>query len=153
MKDDGENVEFFRGLVEWSEGDTCFFTNYWTWAEHTGDAIERFRTYARSIGIDDLFIMGIEPFDHEALPEETISGDNNIFVSDTAHGAPTEQTFRLPYGVALSLEKGPHDSDQFAVGHSIEEDDDGLIELAAVVEEQSLLSFYIRLVEELPEVK
>src|SRR5215813_11961795 len=88
MKDDGENVEFFRGLVEWSEGDTCFFTNYWTWAEHTGDAIERFRTYARSIGIDDLFIVGIEPFDHEALPEETISGDNNIFVSDTAHGAP-----------------------------------------------------------------
>jgi hypothetical protein len=153
MKNDHENGEFFGALVEWSEGDTSFFTNYWTWAEHIGDAIERIRAHARQIGTDDLIVVEIEPYDYENLPDETISEGNTLFVSDTKHAFPTEQSFRLPYGVVLSAVKGPHHSDESAIGHSIEEHEDGLIELAAVVEEQSLLSLYVRLAEQLPDIE
>ena len=61
MKKDHENMEFFRALVEWSELDSSFFTNYWAWAEHIGDAIERIRTDAGRTGIADLTVAGIEP--------------------------------------------------------------------------------------------
>jgi len=153
MKKDHENMEFFRALVEWSERDSSFFTNYWAWAEHIGDAIERIRTDAGRTGIADLTVAGIEPYDFEDLPDNVTTKDDTIFISDTKHAFPTEQNFSLPYGVVLSLKKGPHDSDEFAIGHSIQEDDDGLIEMAAVVDEPSLLSLYIRLVDTLPDIK
>jgi len=155
MKDDHENVEFFRALVQWSEGDSSFFTNYWTWAEHIGEAIERIRMDARRTGIADLIVAGIEPYDFGDLPDEVTSDDETIFISDTRHAFPTEQSFsfRLPYGVVLSVEQGPHDSDEFAIGHSIQEYDDGLIELAAVVEEPALVSLYIRLIDKLPDIE
>ena len=152
MKTYHENVEFFRALVKWSEGDTSFFTTYWTWAEHIGDAIERIQGDASRPGIDDLIVAEIGPCDFGDLPDEVTSNDDNIFVSDTRHAFPTEHSFRLPYGVVLSVEQGPHDSDEFAIGHSIQEYDDGLIELAAVVEEPALLSLYIRLIDKLPDI-
>jgi hypothetical protein len=153
MNTDDLNMEFFRALVEWSEDGRSCFRTYWTWAEHIGDAIERIRCCANNAGIDDPIVGEIEPVDIEDLAEESISNDDITFASGTVHSAPFESAFRIPYGVALSLAKGPHDPKDLAVGHLVKAEEEGLIELEAVVEEASLLRVYLHLVRRLPDIE
>jgi hypothetical protein len=69
------------------------------------------------------------------------------------HSSPLEPAFRIPYGVVLSLAKGPHDPEELAVGHLVQTDEEGLVELQAVVEEASLLNVYLYLVGKLADIE
>lgn len=146
-------MEFYTALAKWSGGKVSYFRAFWTWADQIGVAIENILRCAEGMRIPAPRVAELDPFEFEDLPNTAFSDDGVTYVSDTSHSFPTELSFELPSGVVFSSIEGPHDVGEIDVGYSVDEPDEGLTTLRAVVDEESLVGTYLHLVEALPDIQ
>lgn len=141
-------------MIEWSEGDVSFICSVWAWGSHIGEAVHKMLDCARQNRIVDPYLCQIDYYEYE-LPESAISNDDGLtFIDNTEESFPTEYVYRLPHGVILVPEEHELDEADIEPGYRIwPEDDEGLIEITAVVEEQDLLDVYFDLVAILDEIR
>lgn len=149
-----EKMEFYTCLIEWSEGSTSYVRVFWAWASHLGAALEKMRKLAKDIGIENPVLSQTDPYELDNLPATAITEDGGLtYVSDTVHSFPTESSFALPYGVIHSCLEGEHEMDEIVPGFEISENEGGLVELEAVVEESNLIRIYLDAVATLSDVR
>lgn len=147
-------TEFYTCLIEWSEGPTSYVRVFWAWASHLGEALEKMRKVAKGMGIGNPVLAQADPYEFDNLPATAVTEDGGAtYVSDTEHSFPTENNFTLPYGVIHSCLEGEHETDEIVTGFEISQNEGGLIELEAVVEESELISVYLDAVAALSDVR
>lgn len=145
---------FYNCLIEWSEGDESNLRNFWTWAEDIGEAIEKIYEGANKLDIKNPIARYIDFYDFDELPDEVFSiNDGNVFVAEEFHIFPTEYCYKIPTGVILSFEECEFDDTQIEPGFDLNDYENGLIEIEAVVEEPEILKVYLDLIEVLPEIR
>ncbi|MCP9493614.1 MAG: hypothetical protein MSG64_04070 [Pyrinomonadaceae bacterium MAG19_C2-C3] len=147
-------MEFYTCQIEWSKGKTSYIWVYWTWASHIGEALNKMLNCAKLNGVAKPIAARIDPYDFENLPETAITEDEgDTYFDDEKISFPTEPSYNLPYGVIHSFLDGEYEIDEIKPGYQIDEDDNGLIEVEAVVNETDLLKIYLELVAVLPEIE
>jgi len=66
---------------------------------------------------------------------------------------PSTESFRLPKGVIFSFTEGDHDKEDIKTGFGVINFDDGIIEISVVVEENSLVPLYKKIISNLGNIR
>jgi hypothetical protein len=150
----GKGWDFYYGLVEWSDKNSSYICKAWAWGKHFGEAIENMRAAAIADGIKKPEIVEVDYEELQDIPETALSYDQGIsYISDETHGFPTKYVFRFPYGVMINNFAHEVDPEKIRPGyHLYPADDNGLIEIEAVVERDNLLKIYLDMVKTLPDI-
>lgn len=133
------------GIVECSDGESSYFRHFWTYGSHLGEAVDKIVRLAKDSGARDPYLSEINEYE-EYIPENAyLLDDGESYVSEERWMFPPEPGFRLPYGVSLTEGEHDHDDAEIVPAFEVFIYDDGLMEVSAVVEENSLVSLYERL--------
>lgn len=131
-------------MITWSEGSTSYVQVFWAWGFHLGEALEKMRKLAKMMGVENPSMSLIDLYEYGDLPDGAMTEDGGTtYASDTVCAFPTEKEYILPYGVIHSSREGEYKTDEITPGFTISEDEEGLIELEAVIEESKLLNVYL----------
>src|SRR6267142_1945681 len=99
MQDQRNSMDFFVGLIEWSEEETSYVRNFWARAEHLGEALDEMIQSAKRHGILNPIVGSAHFADFDDLPDTAITDDDgDTYADDTVYSHPTEQSYHLPYG-------------------------------------------------------
>ncbi|HEX6280074.1 MAG TPA: hypothetical protein VFZ49_08700 [Pyrinomonadaceae bacterium] len=147
-------MEFFVGTVEWSTGPKSFLTVVWTWADHPGEAVHLILQAAKSNQIPDPVLIDLDYCDLEDLPDDAVEVGKHSFIDPSEYSFPTEYSYKFPHGV-IPVRGGEDetDIDEIQPGYEVWKDDEGLINVEAVVERDRLFDVYMALVERLPSIR
>ena len=147
-------MDFYTCLIECTEGKKSYVQVYWAWASHLGEALHKMKERAIALGVGSPILVEADPFDFSSLPSTAVSEDNgDTYFADTHHFFPPTPCFRLPYGVVNSCIEGEYELEEIEVGYEVDELDDELIEVSAVVEEKDLLKVYLSVVGALSDIR
>jgi len=148
-------MDFFVGTIEWVEGDTSFLTNIWARGSHVGEAIQRILSAAKLNEIESPVLIDLEGCEVDDIIEGAVAVDRgNSFIDPREYSFPTQYSYKFPYGV-IPVRNAEHSIDVDAIrpGYETWRDDDGLINVEAVIEREEIFDFYVSLVETLPEIR
>jgi hypothetical protein len=146
-------MEFYTSLIEWTEHDTSYVRVFWAWASHLGEALHKMVNRAKASGISDPMVCEADPYEFDNLPETAMTSDDGVtYMSDAIHSFPMTCCYNLPYGVIQSCIEGDHEAEDIVVGYELDDQED-LIQLSAVVEEESLLGIYQDLITVLTDIR
>lgn len=145
-------MNLYACLVSWSEGELSHIRIFWTRGQTVGEAIHAALAAAEASVVSGPSVEEVELVDLEDLPPTVLTENGGITFADRSiHSFPTEDTYRLPYGVVHSFQDGDYEKDTITEGYELSEED-RVFELEVVADEADLLNLYLELVSTLPEV-
>jgi hypothetical protein len=120
-----ESMNFFAGLIEWSDGETSHLKRFWARGNHLGEALHKMISAAEAGGIENPILTSAEYFNIDDLPDTATTHDNGeTYIDEATVDFPSEPTFRLPYGVIESFAKGGYKTEDLTVGYAIDAPDE-----------------------------
>jgi hypothetical protein len=147
-------MDFYTSLVECAEGEKSHVQVYWAWGAHLGEALHKMKARAEALGGGSPIIVEADPYIFDSLPDTAVSEDNGeTYVADNRHFFPPTACYRLPHGVVKSCIEGEYELEDIETGYELDESDDELIEVSAVVEETDLSKVYLAVVGALSDIR
>ena len=141
-------------MIESVEPEFSYFQNFWAHAKHPGEAIEKILRACLDLGIQDPVAAELDWVDASALPDDVIHDEElGVFYSPVRYSFPSEKSFRAPFGIINSSNKGELDYELIREGYSLGKTKDGIYEIDAAVEGERLFNTFIELVKRLSSIK